>query len=382
MKNTIVFLGMLAVMCFACSPSVFAQKIVDALKKPMPELPVMPEEDFLKQSTLHKEIPFGEDRLAYSVSLPKNWTKDEDGALSNFSFSNKVLGEIDRFYGPSRVGQRSYFSVQTVGLEYKLTAEQWLIIHVLENGYTLEGMRVIDDKRVEVIYVLIDRDITYVASAVAQISGANVLFSQYVVPVSNWAEEAAVSQRVIDSFKVKFISDSFVEQMTPYQFLDVAEIQYPNSWEIRTKLLRSVDIMSVTLLNVKRKNDFSQTKLLRGKMEVYVMSDYIVEDIDDQVDLFIEQANTSQLVIQEEFADYEDFVVDEDIEVIQVKAYDALDQSRTVSSYEYWLAVLTSGDYFYFLSLLTPSRDSDYYDWARNTQTFRILVKSTRPLFE
>jgi len=39
-----------------------------------------------------------------------------------------------------------------------------------------------------------------------------------------------------------------------------------------------------------------------------------------------------------------------------------------------------SGEYYYFVTLLTPSRDEDYYSWARNTQTFRVLVENIQPL--
>lgn len=366
--------------CTVFSSSTLAQTVVDAMKKPMPDIPMMPEEDFKKSSTLYKQVPFGDEKLAYSVRLPKKWTKNENKALSNFSVSNKVLGEIERFYGPARMGERSYFSVQTVGLEYKLTAEQWLILYMLENGFTLEGLKTIDDKRVEVVYVLIDRNITYVASAVAQISGSLVFFAQYIVPAANWAEESPVSRRILESFELEIIDESFVESMSPYQFLDVAEVKYPDSWELRTKPLRSADIMSVSLLNVKRKNEFSQVRLLRGKMEVHLLSDYIVEDIDSHIKEFIEGVNNGKLIIQDSIEEYEDFTVDENVEVIEVKAYNAVDKSQAVSGYEYWLAVLVSGEYYYFLSLLTPSRDADYFDWARNTQTFRVLVQNTKPL--
>ena len=359
---------------------VFSQEIVNAIKKPMPEIPVMPEEEFKKKSTLYKETPFNDEYLAYSVRLPRKWSKHENASLSNFSLSNKVLGEVDRFYGPVRMGDRSYFSIQAIELEYKLTAEQWLILYMLENGFTLEGVRTIDDGRVEVIYVLIDRDVTFVASAVAQVSGNRVVFSQYVVPVEYWQEEASAAQRVIESFALETIDENFVEDMSPYQFLDVAEVKYPDSWELQARPLRSADRMSISLLNVARKNEFSKIRILKGKMEVHLATEYIVEDIDHDIENFIREMSVGQLVIQDELEEYEDFTVDENMDVIQIKTYEALDSSQSNSAYEYWLAVLYSGEYYYFLSLLTPSRDADYFNWARNTQTFRVLVESTRPL--
>jgi len=384
LKRTL-YLFIAAVLSFACflvSSPVEAQKIVDAMKKPMPEIVVMPEEEFNKISTLHKAVPMGQEGLAYSIRLPKKWSRHENISLSNFSLNNKVLAEVDRFYGPPRLGERSYFSVQAIELDYKLTAEQWLMLHMLENGFTLEGMRTVDDKRVEVIYVLMDRDVTFIVTAVAQISGKRVVFSQYVVPVEDWQKEASAAQRVMASFQLETIDEGFVEPMTPYQFLDVCEVKYPDSWELKARPLRSADRMSIELLNIEKKNQYSRIRILKGKMEVHLATEYIVDDIDDEISDFIKSMSVGNLVIQDEIQEFEDFTVDEDMEVLEVKAYEALDKSQERTDYEYWLAVLYSNEYYYFISLLTPSRDADYMNWARNTQTFRVLVQHTRPLVE
>ena len=365
---------------FLPSTPAHAQKMLEDFLKPMPELPSIPQEEFEKSSTLYKESPADDPKLAYSVRLPKKWNKQENSALAGISISNRVLGEIDRFYGPVRVGERSYFSVQAMELEYKLTAEQWLVLHLLENGYTIEGIEKIDDSRVEVIYVLIDRDITYIASAVAQVSGSRVVFAQYVVPADAWEQEAPVAQRVMKSFSLDKIDDGFVEPMTPYRFLDVAELQYPNSWELKAKPLRSADRMSIGLLNVEEKNKYSSKRILKGKMEAHLLTEYIISDIDDDIESFIRDTSIDQLRIQDVIEEFEDFTVDENMEIVEIKAYEAIDKTQAVKAYEYWLAVMHAGEYYYFVTLLTPSRDEDYFSWARNTQTFRVLVQNVQPL--
>jgi len=372
------FFGLCA--SFVPSAPAFAQKMLEDFLKPMPELPVMPEDEFKKSSTLYKETPSGDKKLSYTVRLPKKWNKQQNKALAGISISNRVLGEVDRYYGPVRVGDRSYFSIQAMDLDYKLTAEQWLVLHLLENGNTIEGIRTIDDTRVEVIYVLIDRNITYIASAVAQVSGSRVVFARYVVPANAWEEEAAASQRVIESFSLDHIDDSFVEAMTPYRFLDVAELQYPNSWELKAKPLRSADRMSIELLNVQEKNKFSSKRILKGKMETHLLTEYIVDDIDEDIERFVRDMSIDQLRIQDVIEEFDNFTVDDNMEIVEIKAYEAIDKNQSVKAYEYWLAVMHAGEYYYFVTLLTPSRDDDYFSWARNTQTFRVLVQNVQPL--
>jgi len=379
------FLGVFAVIGFVLVGGIntaHAQKIIQTMKKPMPELPVIDEEKFNNSSTLHNYVPFNDENLSYSVRLPKNWSKRDTTALSGFSINNKVLGEVDRYYGPARLGERSYFTIKAVEIDYKLTAEQWMMLYMLENGYALQGVRTISDSRVEVLYVLLDRNITYVVSAVAQLNGNRMIFAQYAAPSIAWKEESGTSQKVIQSFALNNIDDGFVEPMVPYQFLDIAQVQYPDSWELKAKPLRNMDRMSISLFNVQAKNEFTSKKILKGQMEAHLFSEYVVEeDIDDEVANFLQEASVNQLLIDDEIEEITDLrPKEEGFEVIQIKSFNAIDKAQSASNYEYWLAVLYSGEYYYFLSLLTPSRDNNYYDWARNTQTFRVLVENTKTL--
>jgi len=349
------FLGVFAVIGFVLVGGIntaHAQKIIQTMKKPMPELPVIDEEKFNNSSTLHNYVPFNDENLSYSVRLPKNWSK------------------------------RDTFTIKAVEIDYKLTAEQWMMLYMLENGYALQGVRTISDSRVEVLYVLLDRNITYVVSAVAQLNGNRMIFAQYAVPSIAWKEESGTSQKVIQSFALNNIDDGFVEPMVPYQFLDIAQVQYPDSWELKAKPLRNMDRMSISLFNVQAKNEFTSKKILKGQMEAHLFSEYVVEeDIDDEVANFLQEASVNQLLIDDEIEEITDLrPKEEGFEVIQIKSFNAIDKAQSASNYEYWLAVLYSGEYYYFLSLLTPSRDNNYYDWARNTQTFRVLVENTKTL--
>lgn len=346
----------------------------------MPEFNELPKEEFNKSSTLYKQTPFGDEFLSYSVRLPKNWSKQENGAIGSVNLSNKILGEVDRYYAPPRLGERSHFTIQAVELEYRLTAEQWMALLVLENSYTLEGMKVVGDNRVEIIYVVVDRGQSYVVTATAIVSGPRVIFAKYVAPADVWGEERSAAYRVIQSFELLNIDDSKVEALTSHQFLDIAEMEYPVSWRLVTKPLKSAEEMSVDLLNITSINSFSTTQILKGKMEVHLIADYAIDDIEKDIVAFKDKVKIEKLTIEGQIEEIEDFVIDESMDLIEVKVFEAVSGAGSIVDYEFWMAVMYADDYYYFITLLTPARDSDYLSWARNTQTLRVVSETIAPL--
>ena len=75
-----------------------------------------------------------------------------------------------------------------------------------------------------------------------------------------------------------------------------------------------------------------------------------------------------------------DFKLNPNMTALPVEIYEATDTGNDILQYELWFLLMESGDYYYFLSLLTPSRDEDYFLWSRNTQTFRVIANTMQPL--
>ena len=181
MKYRFLFILIMSLLACAFYPvGGHAQTIVEELKKPMPEYEMVTEDDFEKKTTFYKRVPFDKEFLSYSVRLPKNWKRRDNSDATNINLSNRILGDVDYYYGPARLAERSFFSVQAVELEYKLTAEQWLALLVLENGYTLEGMEVVNNNRVNIQYALVKGHTEYKVIASAITTGKRVIFVKYV----------------------------------------------------------------------------------------------------------------------------------------------------------------------------------------------------------
>ncbi len=357
-----------------------AQNLHDDFTKPMPDLKSISQEEFNKSSVLHEVLPSGFESLSYKLKLPKKWTRKDTSIGNLASLSSGFLSDIDRYFGPPNIQGRSYFSVQAEKIEHKMTAEQWLILYMVENGYTIEGFEVHNDNRAEVLFVSIDNDVTYIVNAVVQLTGDKAIFAQLFIPSKEWKQQASTARLITGSFELDSIEDEQIEQFDVFHFLDIAEIAYPESWKLVAKPLKSVDEMEVSLLSVGAKNQFSSKNILKGKIDVALASDYVIDDLEEAIKQHLKDKSVEHLLIQDAFEEHEDFTVNENIRVEQIKTYSAVDRSKSSIDYEYWLGVFSYDEYYYLISLLTPSRTANFPDWVRNTQTFRSVVQSAKPL--
>ncbi len=375
------FAALLCVLVLLVAADAPAQKFLENYKIPMPDIPLLSEPEFENVTQSFSETPFNDKALAYSLRLPKDWTKQRDVSLSNSKIGNKILGELVRFYGPAMLGERSYMNVQALKLDYQLTAEQWFIQYMLANAYTVQGIKTIDDTRVEALYVYVVRDVTYSVRAMVQLNGTRAVIAQYYAPAENWEAEKQMQAQVIGSFKLLNKVEEIIEPMEKYHFLDIAEMEHPISWQVKADKLMSIDRLRVTFLSVASEEYKKNTKykLLNGKITVGLVSYHDMNSIADEINKYKADIKKSGMLIGEFIESRSDFKLQHNMTAVPVEVYEATDTGNDVLSYELWLLLMEAGDYYYFVSLLTPSRDEDYFLWSRNTQTFRVIAKTITP---
>jgi hypothetical protein len=351
------------------------------IKIPMPPIEKLPEVEFTKTTKLYDEIPFNDKALAFRVRIPTGWTKNTDIGMSNFSISENVFGEVARFYGEPRVeGERSRFTINALELEYQLTAEQWFLQYLLSNGYTLQGIKTYNENRVEALYVLLEHDISYIVRAVAVLNGKRMVLAQYFLPIEFWDVEKKMQNSVVSSFVLTDAEKGFVENMKIYQFLDVAEMKYPESWELRAQPLRSIDQMGVQLFNFATPLEDEKTTTLDGKIDVRLVSSFDSESLEAEIEVFKQEIKEKGLVLGDIIETEMNYEFSPELDFAKVEVYRATDDKDALVNYELWLAIMSAGDYYYFITLLTPSRGDDFYVWSRNTQTFKLILENIAPM--
>ena len=66
----------------------------------------------------------------------------------------------------------------------------------------------------------------------------------------------------------------------------------------------------------------------------------------------------------------------------KTEIFKATDTKESKIDYEIWLTSLSVDNYYYFISLLTPSRDDDFFVWSRNTEAYKLILKLLTPYEE
>lgn len=357
-----------------------AQKVLQDFKKPLPVIEKIPQDQFEAATKLYEEVPMGDKSLAFKVRIDKAWEPVNDAGLSSYTLSNKIFGEVARFYGPPQLtGVRSRFSVQALKLEHQFTAEQWILQYLLTSGYNIQGMESQDNERVEALYVLIEDQVSYVVRAVAQINGKRVVLAQHYLPIELWEQDKVMQAQVTASFSLDNPEKELVENFLKYHFLDIAEVQYPETWQLRAPPLRSIDEMSIEIMNVSGEGNVAGTLALDGKMEVTLISAYTTESLDAAKRAYTAKLEESGLILSHLIETHENFEFNKNFENPVVEVYNATDTKDNLLDYELWLSSMRAGEYYYLFALLTPARDEDFFIWSRNTQTYKIVNALAAP---
>ncbi len=362
-------------------PATQAQNNVqDLINKPMPTFDPMPMEEFEAASIKIEDVPLGDAYLAYEIRLPKTWERSKGQGVSGFSLSKKILADVGRYYGPPVMTSRSSLAIKATERVYQSTAEQWFVNYILENGYTMQGMNIISPERAEGVYIVVDGDVTFVVRSVVITNGKRVIVADYKLPFTEWQNEKALQARVLESFKLKKKDDSLVEEMKQSQFLDIAEMQYPASWQFQTSAVRSIDRLDAELLNVLQRIDGrSKVQVLNGKIDVELISSFIVDDLEKETQDYKQRDEKEGLALGKLIEEPEDIEIDESMEFAYTEVYEAFDANKPNVKYEYWFTIMAAKDYYFFTSLLTPARNQDYANWARNTQSYFLVNRFLKP---
>ncbi len=365
---------------FAVPQTIFAQKITEQFKKPMPEFELTSQAEFEKQTNLLSKEFKQDEALSYEIRIPKNWTESGKGGLSEISVSN-ILGELGKFYGPPNIDERSKLVVEAVGLEYEMTAQQWFVQYLLANGYNLQGLKAYDNDNAEALYVLIDNGISFAVRAMARVNSKRVVFAQHYVPIDRWHDEKVAQAQILQSFQLKKDIQGFVEEMGVFQFLDLVELQYPKSWSLKALPIRTVDRMQVELLNTATvQNDYEKAKTrLDGQIDFNLVSIFASETLEEELDWFRDSLAEKNMLLGDVLEVRDDFLFGDKFDFVDTQVYRATGDVSKLVEHELWLTIMSKDEYYYFVSLFTPSRDHDYFTWARNTETYKLVISTIEP---
>lgn len=372
--------------------------------KPVPSYE-MPLAEFEAKTKLFQDKPGEDTSLSYAVRIPSNWqqVKAEDyssvvpsSSPSSSSDSHSqdsqdsqpsqpsppkkmeipgtvLLGDIARFYGPSLLDSQSRFSIQSSELKHDITAKNWLANYVLHNGYTLQFMTEISETKAEAVYFQLEGDTAYISRVVAEINGPRMVLAVYSVPESRFQEEKVMQYNVLKSFHFLDPQEAKVENRKTYSFLNLLRFDYPETWRLLAPNIYSIDSMDAKIINS------PDEAVLNGEIDIHVVSTELDTTLAEEIKVVQESVKKRGLIIGKMIEEPHKYKFSDPIYFSRIEVYKATDTEGKLIDHEYWICVLMEDRYFYIVTMLTPARTIDFYNWATNTEAFQTVVETLRP---
>lgn len=339
--------------------------------------------DFQARTVLHEETPMNDKYLSYKIRLPKDWTKSDMPAFvekreenekdGKKKLNSRVMGTVTKYYGPLHGYVRSRFEVRAIALDYEISARNWFIHYILSNGYALNGLTVISEKKIEGQYVVLEEDVSYIVRVRAEINGPRMVLAMYYVPDRLWDTEKQMQAWALESFAFLSPEISNLEITQTCTFLDLLQFDYPASWRLHASNIFSVDEMKAKLVNS------IDDKTVNGEIEVYAISTHSDTDLAEEVKILSGRLEDRGLKVGKLIPLEGIYKPDEHVTFFKAEAYEANDAGGALLNHEFWIAVMVEKDYYYLITMITPARDVEFYRWARNIGAFKIVVESIRP---
>lgn len=341
---------------------------------PLKPVELMPQEEFEAATMVFEDVPAGDRYLSYRVRLPKGWTRGETFLEDKGQASSTVLdvlGNIGRYDGPPQLTARSYFTVQAQDLSYEVTAQSWFINHILENGFTVEGMDVMSDREVRALYVSVEGDTTYGVRMIAKINGPRIIVARYFIPQERFNEERVLQAQVIQTFALLDTTAKQIETRRTYSFVDQSYFDYPVSWEETPVNIASIERMRAEILSL------NAAREMNGRIRVLSISKLLGTRFSDEVREFMASFSIKDYRLGD-VIERVDLPHHPDLQYLRTEVYALNPELRTLIDYEVWASLAEGEEYYYIVSMLTPSRKQEFFTWTRNVEAYKVATSSLR----
>ncbi len=405
----------------------------------IPRYSKMTAQEYEAKSVLYEDVPQGDRHLQYEIRLPQGWQKlglgeeahsppprkaaspskdkfdisnlrdekiaedasgqsnnedensdvmadvDGDSSMTSRRMQNdrsliipqksdvRLLGPIARYVGPANLLALSRVEISAMQINHDITTRNWFLNHILGRNYTLTGMEQVAENRVEAEYVLLEKGISYVVRTAAISNGNRMVLISYFVPEKFWDKEKELQEMVINSFQFINPEKTVLDDKRTHGFLDLVKFSYPTSWKLIAPNVYSIDNMTAKLLYS------ADAATLHGEIDINLISTELDTNLMKEVEYIRADLSKRGLGIGGALDTNATYKFDDRITFNRVEAYSVAGEKKEFVDYEFWLAIMVEDRYYYIVTMLTPGRKSDFYTWARNTETFAYVIQSLKP---
>lgn len=341
------------------------------------EVKLTPEE-FEDQTDLIDETPLDNKTFSYEVRLPKKWMKQPIVSLPS---GENILSTVSEYQSPPRLDQPSIFRVSSVEIKSFITADDWLVSYMLEMGFSIQKMTIESENLVWAQYSVFENGEPYIVRATVAVRGKKIILAEYLLHQDVYVDERDMQILSMNGFKFTDDKDIPPIDAKTFNFVDIAQFDYPSNWTIISPHISDITRMEASVLNTLYANGDVKNSNFEfvGRIDLSLVTK-------DQGLTLADEINLLKQTIEERGYKLGKFIETVSVDGLsplilssRVDAYEVEGVTKRIAGYEYWVAVLQSKSRYYILRLTTVSRSDDFRKWAENVQTFKHLMRSLRP---
>ncbi len=346
--------------------------------------------EFKKETIPYHNIPFNNPKYEFSIRIPKTWNAEaiiSSKSNSNNAFNNlgqDIPYDIAIFRSPELKAYVTEIKIQAINLKHEISTENWLKKYVISSNYTTKkDVKTSKDKRKSKISFthIIDGQDTY-TTITAERNKDIILLLRLDTPVTIKKYTHPTDKLITESFGLTLKIDSPVEKQIVLPMGRSIKLTYPASWEDYNSNLKNVNATFVQINNYSKttsnKRRYGDTSLVDGIIKVYAIKrregitlEKITEKLKKEIKKSLE-IKVKSLKSSKTAAAHKRFIFS------RIETYKTLNLNKNKQNRDLHLAILGDKYWYIVAYLYTPNEDNDFYSWARNTESFRQIVKNLR----
>ena len=382
MLNRLKFLSLMLVALLSLNGASFAQGFTEKELPPLSYEAEMTQKEFILQTKRIEKVPAGDESLKYRVRLPEGWMALSDRASEAIDLNDRLLGVIAKYVSPPLGDKRAQFVIRARELDYLISTKNWLLNYVNEQGYTLNGISEVHKNRVEAAYIVFKDGVSYGVRAVIEKKGARILLAEYYAPAGYVASSSDMQTWVTRTFRFLEKGSAETVPLKEYEILDFASYFYPEDWDIvtvgdKTPQLTQARLTKSVLSDEDKKRQSRGIAVgEKGIIQTYLVSK---ESLDEQniEDFLNERLIAKNMMYEKETLTKRNnnmFGAKVENEIYRLKI-----TNGNYVDYEFWVTVQDAPRHKFITTLVTPTRDFSFLDWAKNSGTYDLITATFRP---
>ncbi len=329
---------------------------------------------------VREDSPYKDETLTYELRLPEGWTDNVQQPPVSVDtgktlLSNTILGILGRYIGAPKNFQRSTVTIEALSLDYEISAQNWFVDFIVRNGFSMSALSERSLREVEALYVNVEKEDTFIVRARVLINGPRLVMIRHSVPQDNYEEEKVQQGQIIGSFRLVNDKNEPIERRIEHGFLDQSYFSYPASWKLKERSVLTIERMMALLYQESMEGEGSR---IDGHIRVNVVSRLLKTTLAQEIEKFNKETKIPGYKVGGVIEGIP-YKYNKSIALGKAEAYALVpDDPVRMKDYEFIVSIMQGQDYYYIVSLITPSRKQDFYMWAKNMEAFKIVAETMR----